>query len=368
MIALNRRQTRRSRIGVDVGAAGVRAVQLTVSEGTSVVSVAAACKRAAEGADAGADKNRDALLLKSCLGQVRFRGRDAVAVLSPPDLEFHALQLPEKVLDSAGVAESGAVNLEIERLVTTPGSASQTRYWRLPPPAGSSPNLMGVAAGRDVIHDVLSVCQGAGVCCRQIDAGAAGLVRFGAALRDWPRDHVWGLLDLGARQSRLVLCVDDTAVLVRTAGAGGDVLTARIGEALSLTSKAAEIHKRDHGIADIASETAHGAQANVRSELSAMLLSALRGDLNDLAAEVKRSYEYVLRCYPGREAGDLVLIGGGARLRGISEFLGNALGIGVRRASDALNESGCRLVYRSGRNHPVEEYAVAIGAAMGETA
>ena len=112
-----------------------------------MVSVAAAYKRAAEGAGAGTDGVPDALLLKSCLEQVRFRGREVVAVLSPPDLEFHALQLPEKVLDSADVAESGAVNLEIERLVTSPGSTPETRYWRLPPPAGSNPNLMGVAAG-----------------------------------------------------------------------------------------------------------------------------------------------------------------------------------------------------------------------------
>ena len=368
MIALSRRKTRRSRIGVDIGAVGVRAVQLTVSEGATVVSVAAAYKRAAEGAGAGTDGVPDALLLKSCLEQVRFRGREVVAVLSPPDLEFHALQLPEKVLDSADVAESGAVNLEIERLVTTPGSTPETRYWRLPPPAGSNPNLMGVAAGREVIHKVLSACHGAGVCCRQVDAAAAGLVRFGAALRDWPGDHVWGLLDLGARQSRLVLCVDDTAVLVRTAGVGGDVLTARIGEALSLTSKAAEIHKRDHGIADGAPATVRGAQASVGSELAAMLLSALRGDLNDLAAEVKCSYEYVLRCYPGREAGDLLLVGGGARLRGISEFLANALGIGVQLASDGLNGSGCELVYRFGGDHPIEHFAVAIGAAMGDSA
>ena len=111
-----------------------------------------------------------------------------------------------------------------------------------------------------------------------------------------------------------------------------------------------------------------GAGAVVGGWLDAMLIAGLRGGITDLAAEVKCSYEYVLRCYPWREAGDLLLVGGGARLRGISEFLANALGIGVQLASDGLNGSGCELVYRSGGDHPIEDVAVAIGAAMGDSA
>ena len=89
--------------------------------------------------------------------------------------------------------------------------------------------------------------------------------------------------------------------------------------------------------------------------MASLILGALRADLNDLASEVKRSYEYVLSCYPGRRAADLVLCGGGSLLHYFPEFLGNALGIPVRRASSYLQDSGlppgspgtCRLRFAS---------------------
>jgi len=178
-----------------------------------------------------------------------------------------------------------------------------------------------------------------------------------------------------------VLCLDDTPILVRTAGAGGNAWTQRIADALQVSFKAAEIHKRDHGIAltgrvlvreSILAPTDEGA----RSELASLILGAVRADLNDLAAEVKRSYEYVLSCYPGRQAADLVLCGGGSGLHNFPEFLANALGIPVQRASSYLQGDSCRLRFVSERvgrrdqggsvHTPLEVLAVAVGLAISE--
>ena len=175
---------------------------------------------------------------------------------------------------------------------------------------------------------------------------------------------------------------------MRTAGAGGRAWTQRIADALQVSFKAAEIHKRDYGIALTGRQTRTPADEGARSELASLILGALRADLNDLASEVKRSYEYVLSCYPGRQAADLVLCGGGSLLRYFPEFLGNALGIPVRRASSYLQASGlpsgspideslvaprlksrgveCRLSFASERCAPLEILAVAVGLAISE--
>ena len=100
--------------------------------------------------------------------------------------------------------------------------------------------------------------------------------------------------------------------------------------------------------------------------MSSLILGALRADLNDLASEVKRSYEYVLSCYPGRQAADLVLCGGGSLLHNFPEFLGNALGISVRRASSYLQGESCRLSFAAERNAPLEVLAVAVGLSISE--
>ena len=87
--------------------------------------------------------------------------------------------------------------------------------------------------------------------------------------------------------------------------------------------------------------------------------------MNELATEVKRSYEYALACYPGRPVGQLVLVGGGARMRNLPEFLGNALGINVRAAGSLLADDRCHLRASFASPYGVEEFAVAIGLAMG---
>jgi len=87
---------------------------------------------------------------------------------------------------------------------------------------------------------------------------------------------------------------------------------------------------------------------------------------NDLASEVKRSYEYVLSCYPGRLAADLVLCGGGSLLHHFPEFLGSALGIPVRQASSYLEGESCRLRFATERHPPLEVLAVAVGLAISE--
>ncbi len=255
----------------------------------------------------------------------------------------------------------------------------ETRHWRLPQTSVPAPNAIGAGAAHEIINATIDVCAKAGLTCSDLDTTATALCRFGAALQSRPEDQVWGVLDVGDRQTRLVLCLDDTPVLVRTAGTGGRAWTQRIADALQVSFKAAEIQKRDHGIALTGRQApvresllAPAADEGTRSELASLILGAVRADLNDLASEVKRSYEYVLSCYPGRQAGDLVLCGGGSLLRYLPEFLGTALGIPVRRASSFLQVSepplgsigACRLRFAIEPIAPLEVLAVAVGLAI----
>jgi len=397
MVALKALQRKRTRIGLDIGVSGIRAVQLTRSANGYVVMNAACADRPSEpGAQAtGQDPAlafgvRISPLLprqiEECLGRGSFHGKAVAAALSPPDVEFHTLELPAAVLRAEEVEAAQIVRFEVERLMSNTHTPVETRHWLLPQTSVPAPNAIGTGAAHEIIDRTIELCAEAGLICTDLDTTATALTRFGAVLQSRPKDQVWGILDVGDRQARLVLCLDDTPILVRTAGAGGRTWTQHIADALQVSFKAAEIHKREHGIAltgrqtrtsadEGANSTAKGTEKwGTRSELASLILGALRADLNDLASEVKRSYEYVLSCYPGRRAADLVLCGGGSLLHYFPEFLGNALGIPVRRASSYLQVSGlpsgspeaCRLRFSAGQNGPLEVLAVAMGLAIPE--
>jgi Tfp pilus assembly PilM family ATPase len=355
---------RRTPIGLDIGAGGLRAVQLVESQGIYALGQGAVAEWSVD-MDDDARTERLPDRIRRCLRQTAFSGRSAVTALQPPAVEFHPLELPPAVVagDPANMVQ--VVRWEVGRLTHQASGDSETRHWALPPTRVPAPNVIGVAAPRGVIENRMAACAKAGLLCTSVDVNAAALVRLGCALHTWSGDELWAILDIGHRESRLVMCVGDVPVLVRRAGPGGDAWTERIAESLELSRQAAEVHKREHGIASTARGTRAAERAAPGGEVAGILLSALRSELKFLALEVKRSYEYALSCYPGRQVRDLVLVGGGATMRRLPEFMGGALGIPVRRATDFLKLPDCRLRFDPpGDAFSLEVFAPAVGLAM----
>lgn len=364
MITMPGRRQKRTPIGIDLGETGTRAAQLQRCGDSHNLVCAARSEWSVAAADVEDRAKRRSAQLRNCIRQSEFRGRAAVAALDPPDVEFHALELP----NATPVELDRIVRLEVERLMTSSLQEVEIRHWMLPPTQAAAPNAVGVVAGRNVVNQTLGACRDARLTCTTVDTGAAALGQFGGILHRWSPDVVWGVLDLGHRQTRVVVCAGDVPVLVRSVGGGGRTWTQRIAESLQTSFKTAEVQKCDHGIAlasrGVRSGPADDGLTAPSSDLAAILLGVLRSDLNDLALEVKRSYEYVLSCYPSRQAADLVLVGGGAAMQNLPEFLTDSLGIPVRRASDYLEGPSCRLSCGSNLPGQLEALALAVGLAV----
>lgn len=351
-------RSRATPIGTDAGSCAVRMVQATSDGDRFVVQCAAQSERVIGTTDSDAP---DALrLLNDCRTKARFSGCTAVAALSSPELAFHALELPRAALEAG---DDALVRIEVERLTTRSQDGFETRHWVAPPTGSSGPNAIAVEAGHDAIAATLDICTRAKLDCVCVEASAAALIRFASLVRPSDPRMIRGVLDLGGRQARLIVFADDTPLLVRTTGTGGRSWTQRIADALQITPKAAEVHKRSHGICRTGA-TRH--DDDDRSELPAMLLGALRLELNELAGEVKRSFEYVLGCHPSCRPGDLMLVGGGARMRNLSEFLAQALGIEIAPASAYVVQPESRIVWPASARDPVDPFALAVGLAVGD--
>ena len=383
-----------SPIGLDLGASAARAAQLRRTvDGWSVQRLVRwPVRRPVDADNADGDASPSlvqatqalATALRRSLRQRELTGRNLVAGLSQPDLELHTLELPPSTEGGPPDQAEAAARWEIERLSLFEEGTTETALWWLPRPprgGGAVPTAMGVSAPRTIVTDVSNLCRATGAVCSQIDAAACGLSRAAAVLRPPSVNEIWGILDLGARATRLILCVDDVPVLARSFDGGGQGWTQQVAQALGVSPEAAERHKCDHGITFNATGRKSGQAADDRqqandahdaplAELANMVLSALTTDLGRITAEIVRSYEYVLECYRGRQAGDLVLAGGGAALKNLDGYLAGRLGITVRRASTYFREFATKLrltpvVDGPARTHdPVDAYLGAIGLAI----
>jgi len=357
-------RTRTTPIGLDVGAGGYRAVQLRYARGQHTLEhclcVDAPAAPGTEGAASAAFRR-----IRDDLRGAGFQRSAVVTSALACETEYHLLEIPAGVLTRPESEATEAVRWEVARGISGAIDDYEVRHWIAPGSASGGPSAIAVSVRRQPVIEMIDACRGAGLDCRGVEPFATALCQLGCLLRRPDPRTVWGLLDVGLGQCRLVLCVDDMPLLVRTVGAGGQAWTQQIAESLQISAKAAEVQKRDHGIDPPAHGAVTGADGSRGDEVGALLLGALRSELGQLAAEIKRSYEYVLTFHTQRQAVDLLLVGGGARLKNLPELLTAALGIPVRRASDCLSTPGCSLLCSSLRPGEFDSCALAIGLAAG---
>ncbi len=95
-----------------------------------------------------------------------------------------------------------------------------------------------------------------------------------------------------------------------------------------------------------------------------MILGILRDDLQRLCLEMERSYEYVLQCFPAHTPGDLIMVGGGALLKGLSGYLAGRLGIEVMPVSQCPAPETQAVMRGLPSNTSLEVCAVACGLSL----
>ena len=196
--------------------------------------------------------------IKRFLSQNEFHGREVIVGLSSPEIEVHALELPVRGDGESDEHLRQAAHWEIERLTSLPQGELESDFWVLPTSRGTrvpssrqagkpvphekpvahekpvprpqeqpgQPTAIGVATEKRTVSGVWTTCEAAGVACRRLDTGLCALSRFGSWLRGLPRAEgepdgagdaeavreIWGLLDLGHSQVRLIICSGDVQV------------------------------------------------------------------------------------------------------------------------------------------------------------
>lgn len=145
-------------------------------------------------------------------------------------------------------------------------------------------------------------------------------------------DEVGVVLEIAASNTSITLARGSRVLMNRNIGISGDDFTAAIQRSFGLDFDSAEQVKLDYGTATIPTEDEEellNFDARREQYSPGRVYEALRPVLVDLTTEVRRSLEF-FRVQAGEaNISRMILAGGGAKLRGLPEAIGDALGFRV---------------------------------------
>ncbi len=343
-------RTRVSAVACDAGAVGVRAVQIArPTAGGWRLRDRMQAPRGAETAtdDGSLPVERLARLIR----QGDFHGRDVALMVGAPLASFHSLRLPERLLDQSPARVREALALEVTREARAEPGELEVRYW--PMVRSMGPNVMAVSLRAAWARAWFERFAAAGLTLRRIEATPCALVRAACEAQPPSADEAWGVLDLGHNRSTLTIAIGDTPQYVRELQTSGSALTRDLSSGFEITGDEAEQLKRTHGLQPAESDAQSESNDAVgAAQISGAVFDLLRGPLEKLTREVGTCFTYVLNSLPDANASRLLLAGGGARLRGLAEWLELQLGIQV----SVFGNSDCDSVG--------PEFAAAFGTAL----
>lgn len=155
------------------------------------------------------------------------------------------------------------------------------------------------------------------------------------------------VLDIGAATTKLYIVERGIVRESHILNHGGQELTLTVASAMNITTTEAEELKRAHGLLPAGGEK---------------LRSSLESALNYLFSEVNRSLlSYEQRA--GKTIATIITTGGGATLKGLSEFMQTKLAVAVERA-DPFGKTRAPAFLESVLSEIGPEFSVAVGLAL----
>ena len=142
-------------------------------------------------------------------------------------------------------------------------------------------------------------------------------------------DEIGVVLEIAASNTTITLVRGERVLMNRNIGVSGDDFTAAVQRGFGLDFDSAEEVKLDYGTATIPTEDEEellNFDAKRERYSPSRVYEALRPVLVDLTTEIRRSLEFFRVQTGDANIHRMVITGGGAKLRGLPEAIGDALG------------------------------------------
>jgi type IV pilus assembly protein PilM len=299
-------------IGLDVGSAFIRAVEVTRSKDRPTIDKFGQVALP-EGAMVGGvvkDQHAVAGALRELWAEQKFRSKSVRLGITHQQVvvrEVEIADLPEKDMRQALPHQvRDAIPLPVEQAILD----------FYPLGKGEKHNMVRgllVAAPKEAIIDTVGAVEKAGLHVEKVDLACFAVLRAVAA----PADGAEAIIDIGANGTLFVVHRAGVPEIVRTIPRGGDEITQLLSSRLNLSIGDAEKLKYRVGtLSDGTAET---------SETAGAVNEALR----PLLSEIRSSINYYVNGGADRRVERVTLVGGGAQLPGLRAELADATDLPV---------------------------------------
>ncbi|MBI4051318.1 MAG: type IV pilus assembly protein PilM, partial [Elusimicrobia bacterium] len=282
---------------------------------------------------------------------------DAKPEATPEDKKIQAISLLQKFLAEKGISlkqASTAVsgNAVIVRYVKLPKLSKQELALSLPTEAepyipfdikevSLGCHILGeimeegqkkmetvlVAVKKDIIQNRIDVMEGAGLKPIVIDVDSFALESVHEKTHFREDQGAVLYLNMGHMVTNLSIVEAGVTRVVRDIFISGNTLTKMVQKALQYDHAKAEEVKKAYGILLTPEEKERALQEGNRDALG--VSQAVSSVVHDLVVEVHRSVDFYLSQGPDRSISRIVLAGGSASLKNLSQYLGSELKVPV---------------------------------------
>ena len=212
--------------------------------------------------------------------------------------------------------------------------------------------ILAAAAQYQQTADFLETMQAFSVDPRGLLAAPAPYAQILAKLAGEGGEAV-AIVDIGHSRSDVCIAQAGKPIFARSIAKGGRHLTAAISKTWNVDTERAELAKHNDGIV-------YSSRYQPQTDASTQLSDVLTRALGPLVRELRRTLNGA-RAKTGFVPESIVLVGGGSRLQGLSEFLSDSLGVPVSTVSESQSAGLLGAAASMGR---LDSCALALGVAM----
>lgn len=313
-----------TRIGLDISASSVRAVQLSVKSGEFRLDRFGQMPLPMGAVENGEvqDPNAVGMAIRHLWKQGKFKGKSVSIGVASQRVVVRQVDIPylppEDRVKSLPLVVADQVPMPIDEAVLD--------FVPLQTIQGGEGTLISrgllVAAAEDAILKSIAAAEAGGLSVTDVDLTPFALIR--ALVRADPlgmSEECEAIVDIGATTTTLVVHANGIPLFVRILMMGGQDVTARLIEDLGVNLPTAESLKRETTLGiDQSMSSAVDSPSGVMSDVVQLLVDEIRGSLDYYVAT--GSVDHLDR---------VVLTGGGSLVPGFEERLEVATGLPVRR-------------------------------------
>ncbi len=233
------------------------------------------------------------------------------------DMVFAFEQIPRLHDETEGGAPEDSLNLD--------GAPQQ--HGRIAHQA-TGMRVLAAATQREKAEQLLTALHEVGASPRGLLAAPAPYARLSEKIGEGSSKAV-AILDMGHMRTDFCLSKAGKPIFARTFARGGNLLTRALGRAWKMDAAAAEEAKHQSGCIASSMQPVTGESAQAMS-------AVLEKELSSQAREIRRTIQSC-RAKTGFVVEELILVGGGSRLRGVAAYFSEKLRLRVRHLDSAVS-------------------------------